>query len=93
MMASSKLPVAPPPRRWPHSPSRAKGRGLRAPPLARAGSILNRRALTAAVIDSRDFRAARRRAETELRIPAGTRTAFTGGMDCNDRVSGAIAAY
>jgi hypothetical protein len=44
------------------------------------------------VIDSRDYLAARRRAETELRIPAGTRTAFTGGMDCNDRVSGANAA-
>jgi hypothetical protein len=32
----------------------------------------------------RDYLAARRRAETELRIPAGTRIAFTGGMDCND---------
>ena len=36
------------------------------------------------MIDSRDYLAARRRAETELRIPAGTRIAFTGGMDCND---------
>ena len=50
----------------------------------RAGSVLNHRTLTAAVIDSRDYLAARRRAETELRIPAGTRIAFTGGMDCND---------
>jgi hypothetical protein len=45
------------------------------------------------VIDSRDYLAARRRAETELRIPTGTRIALTGGMDCNDRVSGANAAY
>ena len=51
----------------------------------RAGSVLNHRALTAAVIDSRDYLAARRRAETELRIPAGTRIAFTGGMDFNDQ--------
>ena len=50
----------------------------------RAGSIVNHRALTAAVIDSRDFLAARRRAETELLVPAGTRIAFTGGIDCND---------
>src|SRR6202035_851334 len=50
----------------------------------RTGSILNHRALTAAVIDSRDYLAARRRAETELHIPAGTRIAFTGGVDCND---------
>jgi hypothetical protein len=50
----------------------------------RAGSILNHRALTAAVIDRRDYLAARRRAETELRIPAGTSIAFTGSMDCND---------
>ncbi len=50
----------------------------------RSGSVLNHRALTAAVIDSRDYLAARRRTETELRIPAGTRIAFTGGTDCND---------
>ena len=50
----------------------------------RAGSIVNHRALTAAMIDSREFLAARRRAETELLVPAGTRIAFTGGMDCND---------
>jgi hypothetical protein len=50
------------------------------------GSVLKHRALTAAVIDSRDYLAARRRAETELRIPPGTRIAFTGGMDCNDHL-------
>ena len=50
----------------------------------RSGSIVNHRALTAALIDSREFIAARRRAETELHVPAGTRIAFTGGSECND---------
>jgi hypothetical protein len=50
----------------------------------RSGSVVNHRALTAAMIDSREFLAARRRAETELLVPAGTRIAFTGGPDCND---------
>jgi SLOG family YspA-like protein len=48
------------------------------------GSMVNRRALTAAVIDSREFLAARRRADTEVLAPAGARIAFTGGTDCND---------
>jgi hypothetical protein len=50
----------------------------------RAGSMVNHRALTASVIDSREFLAARRRADTEVLAPAGTRIAFTGGTDCND---------
>jgi hypothetical protein len=50
----------------------------------RAGSKVNHRALTAAVIDSRDFIAARRRADAEVLLPAGARIAFTGGTDCND---------
>ncbi len=49
-----------------------------------ASSKVNRRAMTAAVIDSRDFIAARRIAETEVLIPKGARIAFTGGTDCND---------
>lgn len=49
-----------------------------------AGSMVNRRALTAAVIDSRDFLNAKRRAETQVLLPAGARIAFTGGPDCND---------
>jgi hypothetical protein len=36
------------------------------------------------MIDSREFLAARRRAETELLVPAGPKIAFTGGVDCND---------
>jgi hypothetical protein len=50
----------------------------------RTGSMVNHRALTAAMIDSREFLAARRRAETELLVPAGPKIAFTGGADFND---------
>ncbi|MBB4267925.1 DUF2493 domain-containing protein [Roseospira visakhapatnamensis] len=50
----------------------------------RSGSRVNRQAMTAAVIDSRDFINARRRAETETLLPAGPRIAFAGGLDCND---------
>ena len=50
----------------------------------RSGSMVNHRALTSAVIDSRDFLAAKRRAETEVLLPAGPKIAFTGGLDCND---------
>ena len=50
----------------------------------RSGSMANRKALTSAMIDSRDFLAARRRAETEVLIPPGAKVAFTGGYDCQD---------
>lgn len=50
----------------------------------RAGSMLSHRTLTASMIDSRDFLAAKRRAETELLLPAGPKIAFTGGLDFND---------
>jgi hypothetical protein len=50
----------------------------------RAGSMVNHRALTSAMIDSRDFIAAKRRAETEVLLPAGPKIAFTGGLDFND---------
>ena len=50
----------------------------------RAGSMVNHRALTSAVIDSRDFIAAKRRAETEVMLPSGPRIAVTGGLDFND---------
>ncbi len=50
----------------------------------RNGSKVNHRALTSAVIDSRDFLAAKRRAETEVMVPPGPKVAFTGGYDCND---------
>jgi len=50
----------------------------------RSGSKVNHANLTAAVIDSRDFLSARRRAQTEVLLPAGTKIAFAGGMDFND---------
>jgi hypothetical protein len=50
----------------------------------RAGSMVNHRTLTAAMIDSRDFLAAKRRAETEVLLPAGPKVVFTGGLDFND---------
>jgi hypothetical protein len=50
----------------------------------RSGSMVNHRALTSAMIDSRDFLAAKRRAENEVLLPAGPKVAFTGGLDFND---------
>ena len=45
----------------------------------RTGSRVNHRRLTAAMIDSRDFLVAKRRAETEVLVPAGPKIAFSGG--------------
>ena len=50
----------------------------------RTGSMVNHRHLTSAMIDSRDFLAAKRRAETEVMLPAGPKVAVTGGADFND---------
>ena len=50
----------------------------------RAGSMVNHRTLTSAMIDSRDFLAAKRRAETEVMLPSGPKVAFAGGYECND---------
>jgi hypothetical protein len=50
----------------------------------RSGSMVNHRTLTSAMIDSRDFLAAKRRAETEVLLPAGPKVALTGGLDFND---------
>ncbi len=50
----------------------------------RSGSLVSHRGLTAAVIDSRDFLAARRRAATQILIPNGPKIAFTGGLEFND---------
>ena len=50
----------------------------------RTGSLVNHRTLTAAMIDSREFLAAKRRVETEPLLPAGPKIAFTGGVDFND---------
>ena len=50
----------------------------------RSGSLVNHSKLTAAMIDSRDFISAKRRAETEVMLPAGPKIALTGGLDFND---------
>jgi len=44
-----------------------------------SGSMVNHRNLTSAMIDSRDFLNAKRRAETEVLLPAGPKIAFSGG--------------
>jgi len=50
----------------------------------RSGSMVNHRNLTSAMIDSRDFLAAKRRADNQVLLPAGPKVAFTGGFDFND---------
>lgn len=51
---------------------------------ARSGSRVNHRNLTSAMIDSRDFLAAKKRAETQVHLPQGPKIAFTGGLDFGD---------
>ena len=50
----------------------------------RTGSRVNRQTLTAAMIDSRDYLAAKQRAETMVLLPAGPKIALTGGAAYND---------
>lgn len=50
----------------------------------RAGSKVNHRNLTAAMIDSRDFLAAKKHADSQSLLPPGPKVAFTGGLDFND---------
>lgn len=50
----------------------------------RSGSQVNHRALTSAMIDSRDFLNAKKLAETQVLLPSGSRIAFAGGPECND---------
>ena len=50
----------------------------------RAGSLVNHKHLTAAMIDSRDFIAARRKADAEVLLPKGPKIAFSGGVDYAD---------
>lgn len=50
----------------------------------RSGSMVNHRHLTSAMIDSRDFLAAKRRADNEVLLPVGPKVALTGGTDFND---------
>jgi hypothetical protein len=57
---------------------------LRKPWLPRSGSMLNRRAMTAAVIESREFTNDRRWADAQLLLPPGERIYVSGGSDYND---------
>ncbi|WGF91022.1 DUF2493 domain-containing protein [Marinivivus vitaminiproducens] len=50
----------------------------------RSGSSVNHRNLTATMIDSRDYVAARRRADQETLLPPGPKIAVTGGLDYTD---------
>ena len=50
----------------------------------RSRSLTQHRTLTAAMIDARDFIEARKRAQTQMLIPAGTRIVVTGGMEYQD---------
>jgi hypothetical protein len=50
----------------------------------RSRSKVNHRDLTSAMIDSRDFLAAKKRADNEVLLPAGPKIAVTGGLDFND---------
>jgi hypothetical protein len=50
----------------------------------RSRSKVNHRTLTSAVIDSRDFLAAKKRADNEVLLPPGPKIVVTGGLDFND---------
>lgn len=54
---------------------------VRKPWLPHSGSKVNRKALTSAVVDSRDFINAKRWADKMTLIPPGTRIYFSGGAD------------
>jgi hypothetical protein len=50
----------------------------------RKGSKVNHRNLTSAMIDSRDFLSAKKRADNQVLLPPGPKVALTGGLDFND---------
>ncbi|ODU76582.1 MULTISPECIES: DUF2493 domain-containing protein [Sphingomonadales] len=50
----------------------------------RSGSLIHHRTLTASLIDSRDYLAAKRKAEIKPLLPTGTKIAFTSGPDYQD---------
>ena len=58
----------------------------RSPWRPKFGSQVNHKTLTSAMIDSRDFLAAKRKASTEVHIPQGPKVVFTGGLDCTDHI-------
>ena len=50
----------------------------------RHGSMVNHHHLTSAMIDSRDFLVAKKRADYQVLLPTGPKIALTGGLDFND---------
>ncbi|TPI26583.1 DUF2493 domain-containing protein [Mesorhizobium sp. B3-2-1] len=50
----------------------------------RSGSKVSHRNLTASMIDSRDFLAAKKLADNQALLPTGPKVAITGGLDFND---------
>jgi len=57
---------------------------MRTPWRPKVGSQVNHKALTSAMIDSRDFLSAKRKATNEVLVPSGPKVVFTGGLDCMD---------
>jgi Asp-tRNA(Asn)/Glu-tRNA(Gln) amidotransferase A subunit family amidase len=57
---------------------------MRTPWRPKYGSQVNHKAMTSAMVDSRDYLAAKRKAATEVLVPAGPKIAFTGGLDYSD---------
>ena len=55
--------------------------------LPRTGSKVSHGALTASVIESRDFISAKRRRDAEVHCPEGTRIAFAGGAEMQDHAA------
>lgn len=52
---------------------------MRSPWHPKHGSLVNHQAATSALIDSRDFLAAKRKATTEVLVPTGPKVLFSGG--------------
>ena len=57
---------------------------LRTPWRPKYGSQVNHKTLTSAMVDSRDFIAASRKASSDVLVPAGPKIVFTGGLDYQD---------
>ena len=49
-----------------------------------AGSMVNRQAVTSAIVDSRHYIKAKQQQETQVHVPEGALIAFAGGKDYND---------
>ncbi|BEV13199.1 DUF2493 domain-containing protein (plasmid) [Asticcacaulis sp. DW145] len=57
---------------------------MRTPWRPKYGSQVNHKTQTSAMVDSRDYLAAKRKASTEVLVPAGPKVVFTGGLECED---------